>query len=303
MNPVNIQEKLISVIIPAYNYASLLPRLLDSVMLQRADDMEVIVVNDGSTDETSEVLGQYEKQFGEVFRVVNQVNSGPAVARNKGIAMARGRFILLVDADDELYPETIAHFRNGIQENPGVGMLLGGYLSIAHNGKQRQYLPAHIVGTPVQLIRKYLLSKDISIVHGAALFRKDVLAGRLYPEQLRGTEDLAVFAYMLVAAPVAVIREPLVKSYRHPESLRNLRSNEGALIDNLVAEVFCKLPSSCQSLKKQFRAQRYLSLFRLALMEEKKSAALSFYMKALKTSARQALRWDYLRRVPKLLLS
>lgn len=290
----------ISVVMPAYNYAHLLSRALDSVMSQWAEDLELLVVNDGSTDDTAVFLKNYFLDDARKIRVIHQANAGPAAARNQGIRRAEGRFVLMLDADDELMPGAMDLFRKVVTDNPKIEMVLGGHFSVDYAGKEHENSPGKIGGSTTQLVRKYLLTKDISMCHGSVLFRRDVLLERLYPEHIRGSEDIPVFTYMLARGSVSVIRQPLVRTYRHQQSLRTLRENEEMLIDDLVEETFLKLPASCQTLKKHYRAQRYLSLFRSALLKKDKATARNLYSKALRTSLRQALRWNYLRRIPKL---
>jgi len=85
-----LTDSLISVVVPTYNYANTLPRALDSVLVQWADDIELIVVNDGSRDNTREVLDDYQVRYPGRLQVLHQDNAGVAAARNRGIAMARG---------------------------------------------------------------------------------------------------------------------------------------------------------------------------------------------------------------------
>ena len=106
--PIQAGETLISVIIPTYNYAHLLPRALASVFVQMADDVELIVVDDGSTDATPEVLASHAARYPQL-QILAQLNAGAAAARNHGIRAARGRYALLLDADDELLPGALAH--------------------------------------------------------------------------------------------------------------------------------------------------------------------------------------------------
>lgn len=92
----------ISIIIPNYNGALLLERCLNSVYSQKGDfDLEVIVIDDGSSDNSLEVLEQYNKQL----IILKQSNQGPAVARNKGIEAATGKYLAFLDADDYWKPE------------------------------------------------------------------------------------------------------------------------------------------------------------------------------------------------------
>src|SRR5947199_8414115 len=98
---------------PAYNYARYLREAIDSALGQTCAPLEVIVVDDGSTDETPEVLSSY----GDRIRVIRQQNQGVAVARNAGIAAAGGDYLAFLDSDDIWYPRKLelqnARFRDG----------------------------------------------------------------------------------------------------------------------------------------------------------------------------------------------
>lgn len=96
----------VSVVIPCYNYAHFLTESVESVISQSYQDFEIIIVNDGSTDNTLEVAERLCKAYpSHTIRIIDQVNSGqPAASRNNGISQARGQFILPLDADDKLAP-------------------------------------------------------------------------------------------------------------------------------------------------------------------------------------------------------
>jgi len=94
----------LSVVINNYNYARYLRACIDSVICQMASDTEIIVVDDGSTDGSLEVL----RSYGELIRVVVQRNAGQAAAMNAGVAAAAGEILLLLDADDLFHPDKIA---------------------------------------------------------------------------------------------------------------------------------------------------------------------------------------------------
>lgn len=95
-----------SVVIPTFNRAKLLESALESVFAQEFGDFEVIVVDDGSTDETPELM----HAIGEKVRYVRQENRGPGAARNSGIRVASGRYIAFLDSDDAWFPWTLATF-------------------------------------------------------------------------------------------------------------------------------------------------------------------------------------------------
>ncbi|WP_435552238.1 glycosyltransferase family 2 protein [Natrinema sp. CGMCC1.2065] len=92
----------VSVIIPTYNRAATLPRAIDSALAQTIDDLEVVVVDDGSTDDTESVLAEYEDP--RVRPVIHATNRGANVARNTGLDHARGEYVAFLDSDDEWQP-------------------------------------------------------------------------------------------------------------------------------------------------------------------------------------------------------
>ncbi len=101
-----------SVVIPTYNRAHTLPRAIESVLAQSFKDFELIIVDDGSTDETPKILERYP------IRVIHQPNQGVSAARNRGIEAARGHIIALLDSDDEWKPHKLQNHYDFFKENP-----------------------------------------------------------------------------------------------------------------------------------------------------------------------------------------
>ena len=110
-----------SVIIPTYNRAHVLRDAVDSVLAQSLSDYEILVVDDGSTDDTASLLAQY----GGRIRFVYQENAGPAAARNRGLEMARGRFIAFLDSDDAWAPWTIETFARAVEQFDSPALVAG----------------------------------------------------------------------------------------------------------------------------------------------------------------------------------
>jgi glycosyltransferase involved in cell wall biosynthesis len=291
---------LISVIVPAYNYANLLPRALESVLVQWAPWVELIVVNDGSTDDTARLLAGYATLHPGLL-VIDQANAGAAAARNRGLRQARGRYALLLDADDELQPGALETLRATVARHPEAGTVLGAQMSVYPDGRERLRLPTTVrAASPQQLCKRYLLHKRIAISHGCSLFRRDLLLQRPYPENLRGGEDIPVFVHMLLSAPVVTTSAVLARIHKHRDSLRHDRHDEEERAGTMIDEVFAGLPAECQSLRRRYASQRYLSLFRAAFHAGDRPAARHFYRTAWRLDGRQALRWDYLRKAIRL---
>lgn len=109
---------LVSVVVPTYNYAHFLPLTLDSALSQMDVDLEIIIVDDGSTDDTSEILSRYSG----LVSFIRQDNKGLSAARNTGLALARGEFLVFLDADDILAPGVLASQRAFLRNRPQTGL-------------------------------------------------------------------------------------------------------------------------------------------------------------------------------------
>lgn len=110
--------RLISVVIPAYNAAKHLSRAIDSILLQKCtDSIEIIIVDDGSKDQTAEMC----RAYGEKIRYYHQENQGVSIARNQGVAHARGEIVVFLDADDFLASDAVNHLTHPLWENSFLG--------------------------------------------------------------------------------------------------------------------------------------------------------------------------------------
>lgn len=115
----------VSVIIPTYNNAGYISDAIDSVLTQTYDDYEIIVIDDGSTDDTKKVLEKYNSKI----RYFYQANKGISAARNRGMAEAKGEYIALLDSDDIWFPEKIAMQVETLERNKQIG-LVGSLLKV-----------------------------------------------------------------------------------------------------------------------------------------------------------------------------
>ena len=113
----------VSVVIPAYNSGNFLVRALESVFAQTYTDYEVIVIDDGSTDDTQTILKPYLSRINYLY----QENQGVAAARNRGVKTAKGKLIAFLDADDLFLPQKLQQQVNLFSANPDVGMVVSGW--------------------------------------------------------------------------------------------------------------------------------------------------------------------------------
>ena len=117
---VHSNHDLVSVVIPAYNSGDFLPIAIESVIAQTHLAVEIIVVDDGSTDDTKVVCANYL-----AVKYIYQPNQGAASARNTGISASRGDYLIFLDSDDYLFPEAIEIGIDCLNANPGNGFEIG----------------------------------------------------------------------------------------------------------------------------------------------------------------------------------
>lgn len=168
------ERPLVSVIIPVYNGEHFIKEAIENVLSQKYPSLEIIVVNDGSTDSTDEII----KQLPVDMRYFNQDNFGPSAARNKGIRDASGEFITFLDADD-LWPENNLNIMvDAMLENPDMDVIRGYAQLMEFNNESGRY---EYAGNPKESFPHYI---------GAAIYRKSAFEKvGLFDHTLRFGED------------------------------------------------------------------------------------------------------------------
>ncbi len=202
----------VSIVIATYNRASLLGATLDSILAQNFSDFEVIVVDDGSTDETERMVGGYGSRVQYFF----QKNQGPSVARNLGVRHAKGAWISIQDSDDLCLPNHLEDLIGYTRSHPEVGMVFanGDYLGgPVHNRPTiiPQAKSRRLAGGPVRL--EDLFDKSIVRLQAGLIAKKcyDAIGG--HDESLRICMDLDLAFRLWACYPMAYI-DRVVFSYR-----------------------------------------------------------------------------------------
>lgn len=299
-----LTEVLISIVIPAYNYAKTLPRAVNSVLEQLGDARaELLVIDDGSTDATPQVLEQLQAEHAGCFRALRKPNGGLSSVRNRGIEEARGQYLVFLDADDEMAPGALAALSGHISSNPGSRLIIGGHWSVFDDGRRVRHAVKPLPATARQRVRGYLLDKTVSLSNGACAMHREVFAPGNYPEHLRNVEDIPVFAQVLARFPCSVLDQPLALIYKHGDSMRHDLKQSLAAGVGMVDEVFSplRMPQELQDLRQAFLAQRCLSLFRDCYSAGDYVNAKAFYAQAMRADLCSLKRWSYTRKAIRLL--
>ena len=204
-----MQDTLITIVIPCYNCEKTVGKCIDSVVKQTYRNLQIIAINDGSTDNTLEVL-KARADNDDRITVINQSNSGVSATRNLGIEEAKGEYISFIDADDYVEKEFIEKLFTEIIGNDAELSLCQYSTGIIN---QNQALLANQINSKGKLIYEMMLPRlDIAAFVWNRLFRIDVLKkyGIRYNETVYACEDtLFNYQYMKRITRFAVCREHL----------------------------------------------------------------------------------------------
>jgi len=216
----------ISVIIPTYNREIFVVKAIDSVLNQSYTDYEIIVVDDGSTDDTRKALEAYANKISYIY----QENSGVGSARNTGIKAAQGEWVAFLDSDDEWtkdylssqmeqakkYPHAVAHTTNVAKFS------LDGMRS--NHFSERNFLdkfkdrPCLVFERPLRVI----LTHELWWIQSSILRRDILLQAGLFDTRLSIAEDLDVIARVALRGAFTFCRKELVEIFRREETIENL---------------------------------------------------------------------------------
>ena len=203
---------LISVIIPCYNQAHFLGEAVESVLAQTYPYYEIIVVDDGSTDATSEVAASYPS-----VRCVRQRNAGLSAARNAGVKASRGQFLVFLDADDRLLADALDSGLNCFQSHPECVFVSGHYRHINADGSARfQFPQRQLEIDPYQT----LLQRNYIGMHATVMYRRqifEIVGG--FATSLQCCEDYDMY--------LRIVREHSV--CRHDRIVAEYRSHEASM--------------------------------------------------------------------------
>ncbi len=219
-------DNLVSVVIPCYNHGRFLAEAIESALSQAHDPKEVIVVDDGSVDETAEVAARYD------VRYVHQENAGLSAARNTGLRESAGAYVVFLDADDRLLPGALAAGLACLNANPECEFAFGTYRHIAADGSYLR--PSHPPAAGPDLYLALLYYNHIGLP-ATVMYRRgvlDLLGG--FDTRLKAAQDYDL--YFRIARQFPIERHPhVVAEYRkHDSSL----SADPAL---MLREILCVL--------------------------------------------------------------
>jgi GT2 family glycosyltransferase len=286
-----------SVIIPTFNRAALVGESIDSVLAQRRDDVEVIVVDDGSTDATGETL----RAYGDRVRALRQENRGASAARNLGIEAARGEYVCTLDSDDLWFPWTLRVFDEVIAATR-PSLVSGSWVWFRDRAELASQASGPVAWTAFD---DYLASSRAGycVSSGNAVYRADALrAVGGFDVALRNAEDHDL-ALRLGTAPgfVKVLTPVTVACRLHDVHLRTVSRSADALLTCVEREAAGRYPGEGRARdRERVLGARVRPLTLECLRAGERGRAARLYARTFAWQVRQA-RLRFLLGVPALL--
>jgi len=206
----NYQAPLVSIIIPTYNRAIRIIQTLDSIFAQTYNNLEVIIVDDGSSDNTLQVLNGYNEKNNQdrvKFKVMTQKNAGAPAARNNGLKNSNGEYVVFFDSDDIMLPEKI-EIQTGIMMAENSDCCACGFLV---NGKQEEYQPTIIEGKEV--LYSFLKNKLLGSTQSWMFKKSLIVQAGGYDESLKCRQDVDITFRILTLQPKISITKQILSVF------------------------------------------------------------------------------------------
>lgn len=245
----------LSVIMPVWNGERHLREAIESILGQTERNFEFLIIDDGSTDSTVEIIGSYQD---ERIRLIRQEHEGIVVALNRGVKEARAEWIARMDADDIAYPERFERQLKALRKQPEAVLC---HTQIHIMGEARYVTPAgrFIRGEALTRLR---LCFQSAIVHPTVVFRKDAfLASGGYLEEERHAEDFGLWGRLLKHGPIIGIADPLLDFRVHQGSISKQKLDYQIELSRRIALRHCRdfMALDEADAERAYQALRFLS--------------------------------------------
>lgn len=287
------QNHVVSIIIPTYNYGTYLPTAIQSCLNQTYPSIEIIVVDDGSTDDTKDVV----KEFNDRVIYIYQENSGVSAARNKGLELATGDYLAFLDSDDYLTNDSIEIKVDILKKYPDIGIAFSstyskttGQEGLRYNHRYKKWREPIISDH----FYKDLLLRKLPLQPSGHLMRSSIAKKFRFPTNLSNGEDIAFFTKIFFSTKGYYLPQPTAVNIRHPRSLRhNLNEmKKDEFIETIFGDPFYK--GALDHLRRDCEVRRYLELSRRFSLSGQTKLAKEYYLKAVFKNPKAIFKLKYL---------
>ncbi len=300
-------QKKVSVIIPTYNRAKFLPNAIGSIINQKYDNIEIIIVDDGSNDNTQAVVNSLKEKYSSIIYCHNERTKGPSGARNTGIIKSSGDYVSFLDSDDTWLDGNLSNGLKVLNKYPEIDVLFGNYSVVdfdtrkhLHNffdqKKTLHSLKSVQLASGIKLLKDNLfkaLIQENFFSFGGSIIRKSSVDGLLLDENVTFAEDrdFAIRLYKQANATFAFREDPVFVCYKHNSNMFNAVNsiNWGPVLETHVF-LFTKylrifnLSNNEKRILTKLIAEKLSNLSYLYGKDKEYQNALSYILKSFKYS-------------------
>ena len=209
-------QSLISVIIPFYNVEKYIEECILSVLGQDYKNLEILFVNDGSTDGSAKIIEKYAK-IDERITIINKKNGGASSARNVGMDVATGEYVLFVDSDDFIAKDMISHLYSLSVEHDADDVSCKSLAFWDHLPHAKENVNFKVYNNKKEILSELLSNKNMEIAVTRRLYKKDVLEGLHFDEDCIMYEDMIFLYELYLKTNKLVESESILYFYRQRE--------------------------------------------------------------------------------------
>jgi len=288
-------NNLVSIIIPCYNQAKFLDDALNSVFHQKHENWECIIVNDGSVDNTEQVVNYWVEQDAR-FNYIYKNNSGLSSARNKGLEIAKGDYIQFLDADDFIEQNKLRISLEKIKNHYDLDIVISNFN--LYNNDNRAFFPPYCNLNQEQLNYKTILmewDKSFTIPIHCGFFKRKLFKEFRFPEHIKAKEDWLMWVSIFNGGAKAEFINQKLAFYRiHGSSMTQSKSMKADFmkayiyLEDIISQedykaytlsLISRLYDSQSLLKKELREIKQYKIFRLKYFIDKVSRRLNLKKK------------------------
>lgn len=281
----------VSIVIPAYNAIAYLPETVESVLKQTFTNFELLIIDDGSSDQTVEWASQITDQR---VKLISQKNQGLSGARNTGIAHAQGDYVALLDADDIWEPTKLEKQVPYLEGDPAVGLVDTWTVLADEQGKST----GQVFGSRTEgdVWKRLVEFKTVCCCGSSSLIRRSCFETvGVFNRDLRFLEDLDMFIRIAAHYSFAVVKEPLVRYRQHPDNMSKNCQGMLEAFRTIIEKAFQSAPVELLYIRGRGYGRINIYLAWKSLNKWDYKAASHFRQQALAHYSELRYSWDCIR--------
>lgn len=271
---------LISVVVPIYNTSKHLPRCLNSIINQTYKNLEIICINDGSTDNSANVLKQYAKKDPRI-KIITQKNQGLSAARNTGLKHTTGEFVTFIDSDDEIAPQMVKELLTAILKT-NSDITICSFKETYPNGKTKSFphIPSQKSYSKESALKAMLKEENFNLTATMKLYKTNIIKNLKFPIGKLHEDVSFTYRAIMCAKKITFIPKDYYIYHHNNNSIvskfNDQKFNLIELTDKMCDDISQKFPNLINVTNERRMRARFSVLRQIPLTHPRKEELLGF---------------------------